>query len=199
MEYTLVLCKDRKINTFDASLSSFEKAVGIEDVREFQKKLFLKPIKSPMKAGIIDAPYGLTTEAQNALLKILEEPPNDTIIVLLLPQKEMVLPTILSRCKIVELQENSNLSKEESTQYLSILVSLPQKGIGERLKLASEIAKTENETLIWLEKMILTARQKLLSTPQYLNILISFQKTHRLLQTTTVNKRLALENLFLSL
>ena len=196
MEYVQDFCKKNKIDPIDASLFSFDKAMGIEDVRDLQKKLFLRPLKSPMKLSVIDAFNGLTTESQNALLKILEEPPNNTIIMLLVPQKEIVLPTIISRCKIVELKENANMSKEEISEYLNILMSFPQKGIGERLKLASDVAKTEEEIFIWLEKMIIVAHQKL---PQYFDILKSFQKTYTLLKTTAVNKRFALENLFLSI
>ena len=194
--YALDFCKENKIDSIDISFYSFDKAIGIEDIRDLQKKLFLKPLKSPTKASIIDTQNGLTTEAQNAMLKILEEPPKDTTIILLVPQKEMVLPTILSRCKIIEIQENLNLTQIESTQYLNILVSLSQRSVGERLKLASDIAKTENEIFSWLEKMIITAHQNPL---QYSNVLKSFQKTYRLLKTTTVNKRFALENLFLNL
>ena len=205
-QYIQTFCKENKIDPIDVNLFSSEKAVGIEDVREIQKKLFLRPLKSPMKISILDASCGLTTEAQNSLLKMLEEPPNNTIIMLLVSQKEMVLPTILSRCKIVELKETLSLNKSEFTQYLNILISLSRRGVGEKLKLASDITKNEGETLIWLERTIIVARQKLIetyskkpSTPQYLNILISLQKTYTLLKATTVNKRFALENLFLNL
>lgn len=202
LEYIQSVGKTRKIDQIDISVYSFEKAVGIEDVREIQKKLFLQPIKSKEKATVIQSFEGITIEAQNALLKILEEPPANTIIFITLAQKEMVLPTILSRCQIIELKDEVKLSKEEISGYLNTLTSLPHRGIGERLKLASEVTKTENDIFAWLEKMILVARQKLIETPsipQYLNILISLQKTYYLLKTTTVNKRFALENLFLSL
>ena len=210
LEFAQTSCKEKKIDQIDLNLCSFEKAVGIEDVRDLQKRLFLKPIKSSTKASIIDAPLGITTEAQNALLKILEEPPKDTIIMLLLPQKEMVLPTILSRCKIIDLKENLNLTQSESAQYLSILVSLTQKGIGERLKLAQDIAKDKGNVQIWLEKMILIARHELIKhegknennpalISQYLNILVSLTKTYKIISTTNANQRLALENLFLNL
>ena len=215
LEYVRIFCKENRIDPIDMSLFSFEKAMGIEDVRDLQKKLFLRPIKSPMKISVIDAENGLTTESQNALLKILEEPPQNTIIMILTPQKEMLLPTILSRCKIVDLKENVNISKDEITQYLNILVSLSQQRLGERLKLAQDVSKNKGEASIWLEKMILIARKKLIditchSDPsdviasrakqyQYLNRLQSLQKTYTIIKTTNANQRLVLENLFLNL
>jgi len=80
LEYAISISKKNKIDQIDITVENFEKIIGIEDVRNIQKKLFLKPIKSEVKSVIIDAFLGLTVEAQNALLKVLEEPPANTII-----------------------------------------------------------------------------------------------------------------------
>ena len=81
------------------------KAIPIETIRELQRFLSLKiPGSSDAKharAIIIEDAQQLTTEAQNALLKTLEEPPNDTIIVLTATSTESVLPTIQSRVRQV--------------------------------------------------------------------------------------------------
>lgn len=55
--------------------------IGIEEVRNLKKNVYLAPLNSPQKAVIIKT-TSVTKEAQNALLKILEEPPNHTIIIL---------------------------------------------------------------------------------------------------------------------
>ena len=124
LDYVMEECRKNQIDKFDINLLAFEKAIGIEDVRNFQKKIILKPIKSKTKAVILDGSNGITMEAQNALLKILEEPPANTIIYITCPNKELLLPTILSRCKIIELKDKDpELPKEEITQYLSILIS----------------------------------------------------------------------------
>jgi len=214
LDYAIGECKKNKIDKFDISILSFEKSVGIEDVRNFQKKLILKPFKSTEKAVILDSFSGITIEAQNALLKLLEEPPANTIVYIISTNKELLLPTILSRCKTIELKDKtSELSKEETAEYLNILISLSTIGVGERLKLAQDIAKNKEGVIPWLERMVLVTRQQLLetynkkpstinhqpSTIQYLNILISLTKTYTVLKTTNVSPRLALENLFLNI
>lgn len=207
IEFVHTFCKKENIDPIDADFYSFEKAMGIDDVRILQKKLFLKPIRSTTKAAILDAPYGITIEAQNALLKTLEEPPKNTVIILRLTQKEIALPTILSRCKIVQSKKALKIPHGEVSQYLRTLMSFSQSRVGDKLKLALDLAKNEKDILFWLEKMVLVVRSELISKIKssdpkvslYLNILASLQKTYGLLKSTTVNKRFALENLFLSL
>lgn len=79
------------------------KAIGIEVVRELEHFLSLKvPSSSPYhRAIIIEDSHKLTVEAQNALLKTLEEPPEGTIIVLTANQAQALLPTIRSRAQAI--------------------------------------------------------------------------------------------------
>lgn len=74
-------------------------AISIESVRELQKFLQLKTIGSrPLRrAVVIEHAQDMTTEAQNAFLKILEEPPADTLLVLTADSPRSLLPTIMSR------------------------------------------------------------------------------------------------------
>lgn len=210
-EYVASLCKDNKISNLDIQLNSFEKAVGIEDVRNMQKGLFLKPFSSPIKLVILEAYLGITTEAQNALLKVLEEPPANTLIAIMILNKEEMLPTIISRCKIINLSDKKQtLSEDEITQYLNILVSLYQGDVGYKLKLAQDIARNKDTAPLWLEKIILAAREELLERilnakpeeksllSKQINNLRLLTKTHTLLKATNTNPRLALENIFLS-
>lgn len=207
--YLEKLCRENNIDHFDISLLESEKAIGIESVRNFQEKIFLKPLKSKIKAVILKIDQGITLEAQNALLKILEEPPEDTTIVLSIANEDLLLPTILSRCKTISLDEKQiELSKEEITQYLNILVSLLSSGAGERLKFAQDYGRTKEEALFFLEKMIMAIRKKMIEDQvgkksdlitQYPNLLISFQPAHKTISTTNVNPRYVLENLFLNL
>ena len=194
--------KKKGIYSIDISQPVYEKAMGIEDVRNIQKKTLLKPFKGKTKAVVIQAYENITTEAQNALLKILEEPPINTIIVVSVPRKELLLPTIISRCKIIELiDEKQILSNDEITQLHNYLITLSQGEIGERLKIAQDISKNKEDILPWLEKMAIYLRQKLIGNynePKYLNLLKLLQKTYVDVKSTNVNQRIALENLFLS-
>lgn len=73
--------------------------IKIDQVRELQKELSFRPFEAPKKACIIDGAEKLNNASGNALLKTLEEPPGDAILILVTPEREAVLPTILSRCQ----------------------------------------------------------------------------------------------------
>ena len=161
-DYITKFCGKEKIDTIDTTLNSFEKAIGIEDVRNIRKSIFLKPFKSKTKAIIIEAYEGITTESQNALLKILEEPPNNTIIIVVISKQDIVLPTILSRCKIVELKEEKSDFSDNDTSKLNDYFNILLNGeVGDKLKLAQDIAKNK-EADAELEKITVFVRQKLI-------------------------------------
>src|ERR687894_774038 len=72
---------------------------GIDEIRELRDRVNLAPSQGRMKVYIIDEVHMLTTEAFNALLKMLEEPPEHVVFVLATTEKHKVLPTIISRCQ----------------------------------------------------------------------------------------------------
>jgi DNA polymerase-3 subunit delta' len=79
------------------------KAIGVEAVRDLEHFLSLKVpgTKSYDRCVIIEHSHKLTLEAQNALLKMLEEPPEGTILILTAPHERALLPTIRSRTQVV--------------------------------------------------------------------------------------------------
>ncbi len=194
--------KEKEIYPIDVNQQIFEKAMGIEDVRNIHKKIILKPFKGKAKAVVIQAYENITTEAQNALLKVLEEPPANTIIIINTSKKELLLPTIISRCKIIELKEKeTNLADGDLLQLSDILNILLNGKIGDKLKVAQDISKNKDEAASWLEKMSLFVRKKLIENQndsKYPSLLKSLQTTYKAIKNTNVNQRIALENLFLS-
>jgi DNA polymerase-3 subunit gamma/tau len=72
---------------------------GIDEIRDLRDRVNLAPVGGRMKIYIIDEVHMLTTEAFNALLKMLEEPPEHVVFVLATTEKHKVLPTIISRCQ----------------------------------------------------------------------------------------------------
>lgn len=72
---------------------------GIDDARELREKIKFSPAESKYKVYIIDEAHMLTSEASNALLKTLEEPPPHAILVLATTEAHKILPTIISRCQ----------------------------------------------------------------------------------------------------
>lgn len=173
-----------------------EKTVGIGDIRKLQEKLFLKPLESAIKAVILEAFFGMTPDSQNAFLKVLEEPPNDTIIMILALSLDFVLPTVLSRCKLVNLDRARTLSAEEIAGNLKIIAELKNGVPAKALKIAQDSGRDREVALEFLEDLIISLHTKLES--ENLQTLKALQKTYTIIKTTNVAPRFALENLFLS-
>lgn len=202
---------ERNIDQLDRTIVekdelSNTKSLGIGDIKNLQKKLFLKPFKSKSKLMVLYDAELLTTEAQNALLKILEEPPANTFIILVSSSKELMLPTILSRCTLITLDEELGKPTEnEQYEMKKLLANLPHNTIGNALKLAELHSRNKDEALAWIEKLILTTRADLITkTIEKKEILLelkflkSLQETYKVLKTTNVNVRLTIEHLFLN-
>ncbi|AHY45747.1 DNA polymerase III, subunit gamma and tau [Rubrobacter radiotolerans] len=75
---------------------------GIDEIRDLRDRVNLAPAAGRSKVYIIDEVHMLTTEAFNALLKMLEEPPEHAVFILATTEKHKVLPTIVSRCQSFE-------------------------------------------------------------------------------------------------
>ncbi len=86
------------ISPHDTELLDAATANGIEDIRRFTTKLLLSPQFGFVRLGVVVHADKLTVQAQNALLKLTEEPPKRTKIVLFIDNEAPVLPTLLSRC-----------------------------------------------------------------------------------------------------
>lgn len=191
----------QKIDQFDRQILEFEKALGIEDVRKIQEKIFLKPFKGDTKALFVIMQQSATPDAQNAMLKLLEEPPAHTLIYLVTTNHLSFLPTVLSRAKIIEVE---NEEKRSDSEILEKILSLSS--AGERLYLAQLVSKEKTEAVAWLETAILSAREKMLEKVEDKKEALKLRKlihelelTHYTLKTSNANPRLALENLFLNL
>lgn len=91
------------------------KSIKIEQIRVMQEKIVEKPILSARKVYIINDAELMTKEAQNCLLKTLEEPPEYVIIILIVSNESKLLNTVKSRCVKIEF---SKLSNEEINNYL---------------------------------------------------------------------------------
>ena len=90
-------------------------SIKIEQIRNLQKEIQEKPIISNKKVYIIDDADLMTKEAQNCLLKTLEEPPKFAVIILIGSNENAFLPTIKSRCMILHF---NRLSDSEIKSYL---------------------------------------------------------------------------------
>ncbi len=78
-------------------------SLKIDQVREAQRLLAHTPVEGPYRILVFDQAQEMTTEAANALLKTLEEPPSYAVLMLIAPSPESLLPTVVSRCQIFSL------------------------------------------------------------------------------------------------
>ena len=80
-------------------------SISVDDIREqVNNTIMIKPYQGPYKIYIIDRADLMTVQAQNALLKTIEEPPQYAVIMLLTENAELLLPTITSRCVMLKLR-----------------------------------------------------------------------------------------------
>jgi len=129
---------------------------GKENIRALCKEIYLKPLEGKRKVFIIDDAHKMTEEAADAFLKTLEEPPLDSIIILVTSKPEMLLPTIHSRCQKIKFHPVSKKSIHEfikNTKNLAdkdsmLIASLAQGSISKALEINLE------ETLKKRDKVI---------------------------------------------
>lgn len=124
---------------------------GIDDIRDLIGKVKYAPILGRYKVYIIDEVHMMTTEAFNALLKTLEEPPEKVVFILATTEPYKLMPTILSRCqrydftkvsdgdiynRLFDVCQSERVTVEE--EALSLLVTLADGGMRDALSLLDQ-------------------------------------------------------------
>lgn len=134
-------------------------SIGIEEIRKLQKKLIVKPVADGHRLVVLRDFDKATVQAQNALLKTLEEPPSHTTIALTAGNVRNILETIQSRCEkiILSSEEIREVDTETAEFIATILKSTP----GQRLLLLQPYTKTREDALALLQRMTLLLRQQL--------------------------------------
>lgn len=99
------VCKDchlADINSHpDISVTAPEegkKNISVSQIRALKNEAFVKPHQAKKRVFIIDDAHTMNDQSQNALLKVLEEPPGDIVFILIAESKASLLETIISRC-----------------------------------------------------------------------------------------------------
>jgi DNA polymerase-3 subunit delta' len=77
-------------------------AIRIGHIRQLHKIINLRPYEAKTKVFILDNAHNLTAAASNALLKVLEEPPENSLIILISSKPALLFKTIISRCQVVK-------------------------------------------------------------------------------------------------
>ncbi len=133
---------------------------GVDQVRDLIEKVTYAPLKGRYKVYIIDEVHMMTDAAFNALLKTIEEPPEDVIFILCTTEPYKVLPTILSRCqrfdfgkipeddmekKLIEILQNENATYE--TKALRLVMKLADGGMRDALSILDQVLAFSSSSL----------------------------------------------------
>ncbi len=187
-------------NIYNLEIGQEEASVAIEQIRELQKNLSLAVTDNQIRTCIIWELQNLSLPAQQALLKLIEEPPALTQIILTADNAALLPETILSRCVVTYLTPPVFApTKIEQAEIKEMLQVLSGQSYAQGLKLSEKLAKTENpaETLT---KLLLIVRSGLLNQPS-----LKRAQVIRLLQqgirdlSTNMNTQLVIEHCFLSI
>jgi len=139
---TRALHTDVRVISLDTDDSKRERRrtlISIDQVRDIQRDASLRPAEGAFKVFIIDGAESLSADASNALLKTLEEPPDQVVMILLATDAEELLPTISSRCQTLELRA---VPQATVAEHLA-------KHHGAEKELAEEIARLSEGRIGW--------------------------------------------------
>lgn len=164
-----------------------ENTIKIEQIREMISKIYEKPIISNRKIYIINNADKMTTQAQNCLLKILEEPPKNVMIILVVSNEEYILTTIKSRCVKIRFEklkdtEVKEYLKENGKEVTDDMLKMYNGSIGRAIDLSGEeekymalnaITKAKCKTdYMKIAKIIFENKEDITNLLEYLNTLL---------------------------
>ncbi|MEI6207965.1 MAG: DNA polymerase III subunit delta' [Desulfuromonadales bacterium] len=130
--------------------------ISIEQLRSLQRELSLRPYEAPRKVCIIEPAERMNTQSANSLLKTLEEPPGNALIILLTENAGMLLTTIRSRCQLIRF---SHLSPEH------VLTLLKRSGVAaETAGLLAPMSDGSMQRALGLDNELLAARREAVLT-----------------------------------
>ncbi|MFC1945763.1 DNA polymerase III subunit gamma/tau [Chloroflexota bacterium] len=112
----LAITEGRALDVIEVDAASNRR---IDEIRDLREKVRYAPNEARYKVYIIDEVHMLTTEASNALLKTLEEPPPHVIFVLATTEAHKILPTIMSRCQRFDFRRLSQRDVSSKLRYIS--------------------------------------------------------------------------------
>jgi len=126
--------------------------IGVDEAQEIVKKLFLKSYEGGYKVLIIWMAEKMNTSAANKLLKLIEEPPKNTVILLLCENEELIIQTIKSRCQTLHFPPLSEavvtvaLEKEGATAQESLRIAQEANG---NYNKALDLLRNDSEDLVF--------------------------------------------------
>lgn len=121
---------------------SSDSKLGIEQARKIKEHFSLKPYSAKGRAVVLEDAANLTVEAQNALLKILEELPKEALFILGADSDSKLLPTVVSRCQIIYIPDVS-IQHTPGVGYDKEVEKLVNSSIEERFEYVEKLKDRE--------------------------------------------------------
>jgi len=172
-------------------------SVKISQIRSLTSYLYKKPLSSTHRVAVVYEAEKLTIPAQNAFLKLLEEPPKTAYILLGARNKLALLPTIVSRCLVINTPITKHVLKCKD-EIEKLLENMEIKAIFENAESFGKNKETAeeylHELLFYLQDSFLTGRG--VELEKHANLAKQVNLSLRML-SVNVNPRQILENLFL--
>lgn len=156
-------------------------SIGVDDIRtQINDTIYIKPYSSSYKIYMVDEAEKMTVQAQNALLKTIEEPPSYAVIILMTTNQEAFLPTILSRCIQLKLRP---LKGHVVSDYLSETMGVPEEKANiyaafarGNLGKAIHLASSEEFALLFGQVLTLLKNIKEMDIPMLLDYIRKLQE-----------------------
>ncbi len=125
---------------------SGKKFISVKQLRELRAEAFVKPHSAARRVFIINEAQRMNEQAQNAFLKVLEEPPKNVVFILIVPSKSMLLDTVISRCVLLSLYSSAKYTDEFTDIAQAFLKVLFEGNEYELLKLLTPLEKSRVKT-----------------------------------------------------
>lgn len=158
-------------------VSPDDKTLKIEQIRDLQRNIIIKPIKYEKKIFIIDKADKMTEQSQNCILKTLEEPPSYAIIILIVTSSDKLIGTILSRVRKLKVEPDIENVTKEYSKIAEIIDNINTLDTYELLKYSDFFVENKDDITNVLSYMIKYCEKKMtqsiLSGGQKNDIIIS--------------------------
>lgn len=209
------------INNLVELIEAENENISIEQIRDLNRKVFNRPSKLKYNLYVIKDAHFMRTEAQNAMLKTLEDLPNYSIVILLTNNRYKLLDTIISRCQLISLNASARIDLDSelgknTIHLLKEALSNKYYFINKEKNLLKELSNNKSEFLNLLSKIFIDAKFSDISSIENLEyknllnrmsvfliseieeILIKIENIRKLMDVK-INFQLAVEDLFLTI
>ena len=179
---------------------------SVEDVKDLSKKLNLKPATGDKNIAVLEDAERISEIGQNKMLKMLEEPSGSSVILLLTANSENLIDTIISRCIIIKLNQEVNVSNRQRAKALEIYNLITEKEFFNNYReYINKYIKTDDDAISLLNELEKLYRDKLIedykiddSIRYFTSAIVNIEETRKDI-IGGMNRKNALKRMYLEL